>query len=481
MRLFEHEWELPWPRDPRDLLGHFARIVRERLGEGEYPVRFVVCSTDAARQSCHCEVGVLAVTAETPAGRSPGPGEPRAMAVPSIFEFLKRPFECTEAFNVVFLVPTGINATIGGHAGDAGPVARLLASVCDTLILHPNVVNASDINEMPENALYVEGSVIARLLMGTVGLRRVRSNRVLVVIDRHEEIAYSHAAINAVNAARACYGFDCPRIVMLDPPVKLVSQYTSTGRAAGRVDNLGVFLDGVGPYLSEADAIAVSSVIAVPPEFHQDYFDSGGGMVNPWGGVEAIFTHALSILQGLPTAHSPMIESEEIESIDPGIVDPRMAAEAVSLTFLQSILKGLRRSPRIVTDPAEMQSPSCLTARDISCLVIPDGCLGLPVLAALEQGIPVIGVRDSSHLMNNDLAALPWAPGQFTSVDNYFEAVGVLCARKSGLAPDSVRRPIQPAPVVEVVRRRRAARRGSACGPPGRGPGRNGPPVSGLC
>ena len=130
------------------------------------------------------------------------------------------------------------------------------------LIVHPNVVNASDINEMPENALYVEGSVICRLLMGTAGLQRVRSNRVLVVIDRHEEIAYSNAAINAVNAARACYGFDCPRIVMLDPPVKLVSEYTSTGRAAGRVDNLSEFLDGIRPYLPEADAIAVSSVIA---------------------------------------------------------------------------------------------------------------------------------------------------------------------------------------------------------------------------
>ncbi len=171
-----------------------------------------------------------------------------------------------------------------------------------------------------------------------------------------------------------------------------------------------------------------------------------------------------------------MIESEEIESIDPGVVDPRMAAEAVSLTFLQSILKGLKRSPRIETDPTAMQSPSCLTARDISCLVIPDGCLGLPVLAALEQGIPVVAVRDPSHLMCNDLAALPWAAGQFCSVENYLEAVGVLCAMKSGLALDSVRRPILPTPVSEVVRRRRglarsgqrAARAGSASSQNGR-------------
>lgn len=281
---------------------------------------------------CHCEVGILSAPTKPP-------------SIPSIFEFRKRPFENSSEFNVVFLVPTGINATIGGHAGDAGPVARLLASVSDTLVVHPNVVNASDINEMPENALYVEGSVICRLLMGTIGLRHVRGNRVLVVIDRHDEVAYSNAAINAVNAARACYGFGCRRIVVLEPPVKLVSEYTSTGRATGRVDNLGDFLDAIRPYLSEADAIAISSVIQVPPEFHQDYFDSDGAMVNPWGGVEAIFTHALSLLLGQPSAHSPMIESEEIEAIDPGIVDPHMAAEAVSLTFLQSILKGLMKSP----------------------------------------------------------------------------------------------------------------------------------------
>jgi hypothetical protein len=450
MRLYEREWELPWPSGAHGLLAHFARTVSECLAADEVPVRFVVCASDAASKTCHCEIGILA------RGPDGAPGREEALAIPSIFEFRRRPFESTEAFNAVFLVPTGINLTIGGHAGDAGPVARLLASVCDTLIVHPNVVNASDINEMPENALYAEGSVICRLLMGTVGLRRVRRNRVLVVIDRHEEVAYSSAAINAVNAARACYGFDCPRILMLDPPVRLVSEYTSTGRAAGRVDNLSDFLDGVGPFLQGADAIAVSSVIAVPAEFHQDYFESAGGMVNPWGGVEAIFTHALSLLYGLPTAHSPMIESEEIESIDPGVVDPRMAAEAVSLTFLQSILKGLQKSPRIESDPEAMQSSTSLCARDISCVVIPDGCLGLPVLAALEQGIPVIAVRDLDHLMSNDLSALPWTAGQFHTVNNYLEAVGVLCALRAGLALESVRRPIFPAPVTEVPRLRRS-------------------------
>ena len=57
----------------------------------------------------------------------------------------------------------------------AMPVMRRprLPSCCfcaDTLITHPNVVNGADINEMSENTLYVEGSVITRLLMGTAGL-----------------------------------------------------------------------------------------------------------------------------------------------------------------------------------------------------------------------------------------------------------------------------------------------------------------------
>src|SRR5207249_3122152 len=145
------------------------------------------------------------------------------------------------------------------------------------------------------------------------------------------------------------------------------------------------------------DAVAISSVIDVPHEFHQGYFDAGGEMVNPWGGVEAMLTHALSSLYEVPTAHSPMFESREIANADPGIVDPRMAAEAVSVTFLQCILKGLQRSPRIVTVPEAMNQPGVFTAADIACLIIPDGCLGLPTLAALEQGITVIAVHENRN------------------------------------------------------------------------------------
>ena len=89
-----------------------------------------------------------------------------------------------------------------------------------------------------------------------------------------------------------------------------------------------------------------------------------------------------------------------------------------------------------------MNHPSVLTVADVSCLIIPDGCIGLPTLAALEQGIPVIAVRENKNLMNNNLEMLPWRPGQLYLVENYWEAVGVMAAIKAGLAPESVRRPL---------------------------------------
>jgi len=165
-------------------------------------------------------------------------------------------------------------------------------------------------------------------------------------------------------------------------------------------------------------------------------------MVNPWGGAEAIFTHTVSSLLDVQSAHSPMDEDQLISNMDVGVVDARQAAEAISLTYMQCILKGLQRAPKIVTDRDAMRLPSVITATDISCLVIPDGCIGLPTLAALEQGIPVIAVRENKNLMKNDLSLLPWAPGQLHIVENYWEASGILTAIRAGVDPASVRRPL---------------------------------------
>ena len=436
MHLYEAEFEIPVAPDQQDLISYVNQAIQFRIADASIPVRFVVTASDA--EHYHCEIGVMAggkainhVKSETE----------------SIFRFVPRVGENTESFNAVLLVPTGIGAEIGGHAGDATPVARLLATACDRLVIHPNVVNASDLNEMPENALYVEGSVISRFMMGAAGLRPVRANRVLVVIDKHRDDLFRNAAINAINAARASFGLDCSLIVELDPPVRMHASYTKSGRATGEVTELENLWEALEEHRGEYDAVALSSVINVPEMYHQGYFDSQGEMVNPWGGVEAMLTHAVSDCFDVPSAHSPMFESREIANSDPGIVDPRMAAEAVSLAFFQCILKGLQRSPTIVTNQEQMKRPDVLTANNVSCLVIPDGCLGLPTMAALEHGIPVIAVRENKNLMQNNLAALKWAPGQLHIVENYWEVVGVMNAIRAGIHPLSVRRPMLKTPV----------------------------------
>ncbi len=435
------ETELDIPRAPVGvgLLEWLTRQMAERLPAGRIPLRLVV--TETSGRGYRCEATTLAD------GDGP-PADSRSRVVQDDFiEFRPRLSENTAQFNAVLLVPTGIGAAIGGHAGDATPVARLLAPVCDTLVTHPNVVNASDINEMPANALYVEGSVICRLLMGTAGLQPVRANRVLAVVDSHPNPLFTELAVNAVNAAHASYGLHCPAVVALEPPLVMSSVYTDSARAAGRIEDVERLFAVLDSRRGEYDAVALSSVISVPFQYHSDYFTSRGGMVNPWGGVEAMLTHAVSSRYEVPSAHSPMLESQEVLDLDVGVVDPRMAAEAVSITFLQSVLKGLQRSPRIITGHEAMREPGVLSARDVSCLVLPEGCLGLPTLAALEQGIPVIEVEENANLMRNDLSVLPWRQGRFYRVANYWEAAGVMAALKAGINPASVRRPLAPVPV----------------------------------
>ena len=433
MYVTENELAIPLAPKGAALLDWLAQQVAERLPEGQFPLRLVV--TETSERGYRCEVTTLVGDASPSTGRN---GLPQ----PSMTEFRPRLTENTSQFNAVLLVPTGIGADIGGHAGDATPVARLLASVCDTLITHPNVVNASDINEMPANALYVEGSVACRLLMGTAGLQPVRANRVLAVVESHANPLFTELSVNAVNAAHASYGLLCPGVVSLDPPLVMTSEYTDSARAAGRVEDVDRLFGVLDSRRGEYDAVALSSVISVPFQYHSDYFGSAGQMVNPWGGVEAMLTHAISSRYDVPSAHSPMLESQEVLDLDVGVVDPRIAAEAVSMTFFQSVLKGLQRSPRIITDREALREPGVMTARDVSCLVLPQGCLGLPTLAALEQGIPVIEVEENVNLMRNDLSALPWRHGQFHRVANYWEAAGVMAALKAGIDPASVRRPL---------------------------------------
>jgi hypothetical protein len=75
----------------------------------------------------------------------------------------------------------------------------------------------------------------------------------------------------------------------------------------------------------------------------------------------------------------------------------------------------------------------------------------LPTLAAVEQGIPVVAVRNNTNLMRNDLRALPFRTGQLRYAQNYYEAAGILAAMKAGVAPSTIARPMQPLRIERVA------------------------------
>lgn len=323
--------------------------------------------------------------------------------------------------NVAFIIPTGLGCAIGGHAGDATPAAKLIAQTCDKLILHPNVVNASDINEMPDNALYVEGSILDRFLEGLIELEEVQSNRVLVAVNP----PLKPETINAVNAARATIGMRA-EILELETPL-VMNGYVENGVATGTASGVDKLLEQVMD--QDFDALAIVSPIQVPKGAALEYLRSSKQEVNPWGGIEAIVSREIATALDKPTAHAP-IESDETKGdkellyiLLKEIVDKRKAAEVCSNCYIHCVLKGLHNAPKIGKG---------IGRNSIAALITPTGCVGRPHQACFRAGIPVIAVEENTTSMKH-------TDGRIIYVKNYLEAAGLISCISAGVDPDSVR------------------------------------------
>ncbi len=332
--------------------------------------------------------------------------------------------------NVVLIVPTGIGCEIGGHAGDAQPVAKLIGACCDHLITHPNVVNASDINEMPENTWYVEGSCLDKFLSGKAYLQPVYQNKILMAVHKAD-----WQSINAVNAARASIGVDA-EMIELTTPLRLVATMKN-GIATGEVHGWKELVQQV--KMLDFDALGIATPIEIAPETLKDYFIHGG--VNPVGGVEAVASKLISgALGGKPVAHGPVDYSlPEFKEV----VDPRMSVEMVTENFVHCIMKGLNDAPKLVK---KKRTRGTLGVEDIDIMISPYGCWGTPHYECYSKDIPVMVVKENYSVLHDPYPT--HHPRNLIFVENYLEAAGHLMAMKAGVHPSTVRRPLEQTKVL---------------------------------
>ncbi len=313
---------------------------------------------------------------------------------------------------VILIIPTGIGCKIGGHSGDANPVAKLLASCCDDLIVHPNVVNAADINEMTSNTLYVEGSILDRFLAGKFCLKKVYHNKILLAVNKPLTVPTR----NAVSAAKHTIGVDI-EIVELDSPLTMKATKNSDGSATGIVKGVHSLATQISKL--NFDVLALHTPIEVDRDVALAYYKNGG--INPWGGVEAKCSRLIANILNLPVAHAPLETCfDDTELYDTGIdtiTPPRIAAEAISFCYLQCVLKGLNTAPRI--------SNYGISVEDIDFLISPHGCFGPPHQACLDRNIPIITVLENTTIYNHDYESI--------KVKNYLEAAGVIMSYKAGV------------------------------------------------
>ena len=310
--------------------------------------------------------------------------------------------------NTIFIVPTGIGAAIGGDAGDATPAFKLIASVSDIAITHPNVVNASDINEMPDNAWYVEGSILDRFLEGKIKLKRPHSNKILLAVNK----PIRPETVNAMNAARYTIGCSI-EYVELETELQMIATMSSDG-ASGKVYGWKELVNQVEKY--DYNALAIATPVEVEKEAALHYFRNGG--INPWGGVEAVASKLIANAINKPVAHAPLESTDEELKYFNEVVEPAMAAEVVSQCFIHSLFKGLHKAPRI--------SKAGLSVDDIDCLVSPLKCYGRPHKACEKAGIPIVTIKENTTCLDVEPKKHEW-------VDNYFEAAGYIQSLKEGI------------------------------------------------
>ena len=419
------------PKGRGSWLEALTKSLAAELGTNTYPLRFSI--VDVSDGEIVIESTILKF--------APEDKHAAKLETIEVLDPRRKTFQ-NQPFAAVQIIPTGIRCEFGGFAGDASPVTNLLASAVDFLVTHPNAVNASELNEMADNILYVEGKSLDDFLLGHLGLLPACSNRIGTFIDP-TGIEYVDDVVNTLNAARAVKGIDCQIYTILEKEPGARIAWSDRGCAVGTIVNPEAILEAVELLISHGvDAVGGVSVIhGVTGEMFSRHLR--GKIPNPSGGVEAIITHLISKIYRIPTAHAPLPYYQDIK--EKSTLNPRASAEFISTPHYFCVLKGLAKAPRLIplVDLNAAQA-HVISLNNIGAIILPASCLGgIPALVAEFSGIPLIAIKENETVLAVSNEKMRMA--NVIEVNSYLEAVGVVVALREGISLESLRRPLQTA------------------------------------
>lgn len=348
-------------------------------------------------------------------------------------------------YTAILIVPTGVGAAIGGYAGDAIPVARLIAQVCDRLITHPNVLNGASLYWNIPNAFYVEGYGLDKFAAGCWGLRPVRNNKIGLLLDQGIEPELRLRHLQAADAARATLGLTLTDYVITDAPLNVELRPSLSGASWGTIGNPDSLLRGAETLIKQAGAEAIAVVARFPDNMDEEAVQNyrQGKGVDPIAGAEAIISHLIVRNFQIPCAHAPALAAEPPE---PNL-SPRSAAEELGYTFLPSVLVGLSRAPQFILEKGLTASLAAdIWAEQVDAIIMPATACGSSALLSLSQKPCQIITVEENH---TQIKVPPQPLGiKSIQVNSYLEAVGILVAHKAGINPTSLNPKINPLSIV---------------------------------
>ncbi len=339
------------------------------------------------------------------------------------------------SYTAILIIPTGIGAAIGGYAGDALPVAKAMAGVCDVLITHPNVLNGATLYWNLPNALYVEGYGIDKFAEGYWGLRAVHQNKIGLIFDRGIEPDLRLRNLQAADAARATLGLNLTDYVITDVPLNVELRYAASGASWGTIGNPDSLLRAAEVLINKAGAEAIAVVARFPDyideEAEQNYRQGKG--VDPIAGAEAVISHLIVRQFQIPCAHSPTFSPPPLDAN----LSPRSAAEELGYTFLPSVLVGLSRAPQfIMGESNQFPNNQDIWVNQVDAVIVPANACGSSALLSLSQNkCLIITVEENQTQMQVTSESLAM---KTVSANSYLEAIGILAAHKAGINPSAL-------------------------------------------